>query len=117
MSLINKEKDDIVDVDVEGNIVEESKEVELLMHIFSNQGADAPAQSLLHLFYEGAMLNTIGVMRALNSDTGLEELLLVGVEQHDANNSSVYPLAKILDRSSLSNYKSPDGKGGWFSPN
>jgi hypothetical protein len=117
MKLVNPKKDDIVDVDVEGNVVEAPKEVELMMHIFSNQGADAPAQSLLRLFYEGAMLNTIGVMRALNTETGFEELLLVGVEQHDANNSSVYPLAKILDKGGLTRYKSPDGKGGWFEPN
>lgn len=116
MKRVNPKVDDISDVDEEGNVVEAAQPVELVMHIFSNNGHDAPAQSLLGLFYEGAMMNTIGVMRALNEDTGLEELLLVGVEQHDANNSSVYPLAKILDKSSLARYKSPDGKGGWFEP-
>ena len=117
MPLVDPKKDDITDVDAEGNAVEAPKPVELLMHIFSNQGHDAPAQSLLGLFYEGAMMNTIGIMRALNVDTNTEELLLVGVEQHDANNSSVYPLAKILDKGNLTRYKSPDGKGGWFEPN
>jgi hypothetical protein len=117
MPLVDPTKDDISDVDSDGNVVEAPKPVELLMHIFSNHGHDAPAQSLLGLFYEGAMMNTIGIMRALNVDTNAEELLLVGVEQHDANNSSVYPLAKIIDKASLTRYKSPDGKGGWFEPN
>lgn len=114
-SLVDKNKDDIVDVDDQGNVVQPLEPVELNMYIFSNNPNDAPAQSLLRLFYEGALQNTIGVMRAFNTTTGEDELLLVGVEQ-EGKAINTYPLAKILGREAPAVYKSPDGKGGWFEP-
>jgi hypothetical protein len=119
--MIDKSKLDISDVDEQGNVIPEPKveavpEVELNMYIYSNNGHDAPAESLLRLFYEGALQNTIGVMRARVGDTDETALLLVGVAPKEGGGTQVYPLARILGQEDVANLKSPDGKGGWFDP-
>ena len=117
--LVNEAVDDVVDVDAGGNVVDKASEadaISLNMYIFSNNPNDAPAQSLLQMFYEGTLNNTLGMMRAFNTETGQDELLLVGVEHSVTGAINTYPVAKILDRSAPARYKSPDGKGGWFEP-
>ena len=111
-----EDKLEISDVDTAGNVVEPETEIELQMHLFTNTANDAPAESLLRLFYEGALKNTVGMMRAKVAGTDETQLLLVGVEDHGGGNIQVFPLASILDQTSVSKYLSPDGKGGWFEP-
>ena len=116
MPLVDPTKDDIVDVTPTGEVVNtEEQGQEAVMYLYTNDGNDAPAQSFLGMFYEGVLANTLGIMRALNTETNATELLLVGVNV-DTNGSQVFPLARILSSEDLGKYNSPDGKGGWFKP-
>lgn len=96
--------------------VTEENAVEFNILTFTNKAPDPAAESLLRLFYEGAITNTIGVMRAAHIDTGEEVLLLVGVAPKENGTSDVFPLARVLNHNDAFAYKSPDGKGGWFDP-
>lgn len=113
--LIDVTVDDIVDVDTAGNVIEDEGGVEANLYIYTNAGLDAPAESLIRMIYEGALTNTLGIMRALNVHTNETELLIVGVDVTDGG-STVYPIAKVLDHNDVNKYHSPDGKGGWFDP-
>ena len=92
------------------------KDQEVLLTVFSNILQDEAAYQLIQLFYRGALENSIGMMRALNNTTGQEELLLVGMEPNGRGGVDTYPLAAIVTPDKVSNYFSPDGKGGWFDP-
>lgn len=107
--------DDIVDIGPDGNPLEQIS-VSGNLFIFSNNPKDAPAESLLTMFYEGVLMNTLGIMRALNTETGQEELLLVGVQDEGDGRINTFPVAKVLGREAPAIYRSPDGKGGWFEP-
>lgn len=89
------------------------KEQEITLTVFSNTPADEAAYQVLQMFYKGAVVNNIGLMRAYNVETDQEELLLVGMEVTEEKGIDAYPLAKILVKEDVSKYLSPDGKGGW----
>jgi hypothetical protein len=92
------------------------KEQEIILSVFSNTVQDEAAYQLLQLFYKGAVENSIGMMRALNNDSGEEELILVGLERAEGGGVNTYPLARVLNPEDVSKYFSPDGHGGWFDP-
>ena len=112
---LNVHKDPIMTEATQEQATEENT-VEFNILTFTNNKPDPAAESLLRLFYEGAITNTIGVMRAAHIDTGEEVLLLVGVAPKENGASDVFPLAKVLTHNDAFAYKSPDGKGGWFAP-
>lgn len=73
------------------------------------------AQGLLKMVYHTVLTNRLAVMQALNSETGQEELVLVGVEQvGDAINA--FPLFVPLRAEDVARYIAPDGNGGWLTP-
>lgn len=92
------------------------KEMEILLSVFSNTLEDEAAYQLLQMFYKGAVENSIGMMRALNNETGETELLIVGVALAEGGGVNTYPLARVLEPQDVPKYFSPDGKGGWFDP-
>lgn len=104
------------DNDQNSNPVTDSPEIEVNMYVYTNNAPDAPAESLLRLFYEGTLTNSIGAMRAKNTKTGEQELLLVGIYFKEDGSSDTFPLARVLSADDALTYVSPDGKGGWFEP-
>ena len=92
------------------------REMEIILSVFSNNMQDEAAYQVLQLFYKGAVENSIGIMRALNNETGVEELVLVGVEVNPAGGVNTYPLARVFGPEDATKYFSPNGVGGWFDP-
>lgn len=89
----------------------------LIAYMFTNHKEQVQMlQSYLDMFYRGAYANTIGLQSAYNTETGLEEVLIVGV-QHDGAITKTYPLARILANGEEAKYVAPDGKGGWLDGN
>ena len=81
---------------------------------FTNK--DSPyLDTIIDMFYSAASRGVIGIMEAKRSDTGEEELLLVGVEV-EGDSIDCYPLASIIKAEQASVYMYPDGVGGWGSP-
>lgn len=92
-----------------------SDDTGLIAYMFTNHPEQAPMiQGLLDMFYKGTYNNTIGIMSALNTETGKEELLIVGVEQLENGLTDTYPLARILGPGEHEIYRGPDGKGSWL---
>jgi hypothetical protein len=75
----------------------------------------AVKQGLLKMFYHIVLTNRLGIMEAKNSETGEEELVLVGIEQ-DGDAMNVFPLALPIKGEDAGKYIAPDGKGGWLEP-
>ena len=81
---------------------------------FTNK--DSPyLDTIIDMFYSAASKGVIGIMEAKRSDTGEEELLLVGVEIKDGH-VDCYPLASVIKAEQASVYMYPNGEGGWVSP-
>jgi hypothetical protein len=86
---------------------------EVTLYTFSNHSPAPELESLLAMFYKGAVDNQLGIMQALNTETNAEELLLVGVTV-DNGDTHCYPLCTLLKAEDVPRYKAPNGKGGWF---
>jgi hypothetical protein len=87
-----------------------------ILYKFTNQTQAPELESLLAMFYTGAYENRLGIMQAKNLEADEEELLLVGVSIDANGKTDCYPLARLLKAEDVANYRSPDGKGGWFDP-
>lgn len=70
-------------------------------------------QGLLKMFYHVVLTNRLAIMQAKNSETGEEEIVLVGVEQN-GEGINAYPLAAPLSAEAVARYIAPDGAGGWL---
>lgn len=92
--------------------VAESNEVTL--YTFANQNPAPELEALLAMFYKGANDNTLGIMQAMNVESGAEEVLLVGVAVGDNGHTECFPLCTLLKAEEVGRYRSPDGKGGWY---
>ena len=73
-------------------------------------------QGLLKMVYHTVLTNRLGIMQAKNSETGEQEVVLVGVEQFDTG-LSCYPLFSPIRAEDVAKYVAPDGKGGWVENN
>lgn len=70
-------------------------------------------QGLLKMAYHTVLTNRLAIMEALNSETGEQELILVGVQQN-GDGMDCYPLFKPIKAEEVSLYHAPDGKGGFL---
>lgn len=85
--------------------------LEMEMMVFSNN--KTPFQySILEMFYRGVLHNTLGLMEALNTETGEVDILLVGLDK-EGEEVKTYPLARILKPGEGEKLKAPDGKGNY----
>lgn len=84
---------------------------EIVLNVMSNSPNEGQV-NLLQLIYTGAFENTLALMEAQNSETGDNELLLVGMEYKD-DNFSAFPLARLLQPEETAKYLAPDGKGNY----
>ena len=88
----------------------------LKLYTFSNNPDSPYLSQMLTMFYSAAVTNKVGIMQALNTVTGKEELILVGIELEEDGTPSCYPIAKCLPSEEVDNYIAPDGEGGWKHP-
>ena len=93
-----------------------ARDPEINLYVFSNTPKDEAAFQLLQLFYRGSFENSIGISRMKNTDTGVEELVLVGVAKDEEGKPQLFPLAVALNPTTVKPFVSPDGLGGWFEP-
>lgn len=92
---------------------QKKKEIDVNLFVFSNETEDNGTVQLLQMFYRGAFANSVGIMRALNTETNKVESVLIGVEIVGGK-SEFYPLARVLEPDEATKYLAPNGKGGWF---
>jgi len=59
------------------------------------------------------LTNRLAIMEAFNSETGEQELILVGVQQN-GEGLDCYPLFKPIKAEEVSLYHAPDSKGGFL---
>jgi hypothetical protein len=85
----------------------------ITLYTFANHNPAPELESLLAMFYKGAVDNRLGIMQAKNTVTDEEQLLLVGVTVEEGN-TQCYPLCVLLKAEDVPNYRAPDGNGGWF---
>lgn len=93
----------------------EGAQQEAVLLAFSNDKTPehlALLQGLLKMVYHTVLTNKLGVMEALNNETGEVELVLVGIEQNGSG-LNCYPLFKPLSDIDSAKYSAPDGKGGF----
>lgn len=88
-------------------------EVELVEYIFTNDKTNPFAKQILHLVYDAAFKNLIGVMQAKHKPTNMIHTLLVGLERSEDGGVNTYPLARILSQEEQSEYLAPDGHGNY----
>lgn len=86
---------------------------EYLLQVFTNEGPNDPAMSMLMMFVDGVFKNKIGLMRARHSETGELSLIIVGIEPGEGDQVSTYPLARVMSAEESTFYQSPDGVGGY----
>lgn len=89
---------------------------ETVLFKFTNQEESGYLDNLLATFYHGTYTNRLGIMTAFNLETGLEEIVLVGVELDEDGKADCYPIAKVLASEDAAIYLAPDGKGGYYDP-
>lgn len=93
---------------------ENTQEFSPVLYKFTNQELSPHLDSLLAMYYEGIYNNTVGIMEAWNIKTNEPELILVGVEPDENGKPVCFPIAVVLRAEDVTNYLSPDGKGGYF---
>lgn len=98
------------------DVNEQAEEFAPILYTFANRSPAPELESLLAMFYQAVLDNTLGIMQALNSETGEEEVLLVGVHVDENGKTECYPLTSLLSAESVHKYNAPDGKGGFFDP-
>ena len=96
-------------------MTEQLEQQETILHKFTNHEHSPELDHLLAMFYHATFTNKIGIMQALNEQTGKEEIILVGIEPTESGHFNCYPLAKALTVEETKMYSAPDGKGGWNS--
>lgn len=87
-----------------------------ILYTFANRQPAPELESLLAMFYTAVVNNTLGVMQALNSETGSEEVILVGVGVDAEGKTQCYPVARVMSMEDTFKFRAPDGKGGFYDP-
>lgn len=86
----------------------------LIEHIYTNDKTNPAPSMVFRMFHQAAFKNKLGVMHALDKETGKVATLLVGME-YTKEGTQMWPLAKILTEGEYDRYLAPDGDGGYSS--
>lgn len=86
----------------------------LVEHVYTNDPANPYPSMIFRMVHEAAYKNLLGVMHALDKDTGKVVTLIVGMEP-TKQGTHMWPLAKILTEEEYAKYLAPDGDGGYSS--
>lgn len=84
------------------------------LYKFTNYAESPELDDVLAMFYHGVFTNRIGIMQAMNIETGETEIVLVGITLDENGKPDCYPLAKCLKAEEVSAYHAPDGLGGYY---
>lgn len=87
-----------------------------ILYVFANRSPAPELESLLAMFYTAVYDNTLGIMQARNSETGEDEIVLVGVAVDPEGKTACFPLSRIFSVEDSHIYRAPDGKGGYYDP-
>lgn len=87
-----------------------------VLYKFTNHEQSSHLDDLLAMFYQGTYGNSLGIMTAFNLETGVEDIVLVGVVLDEDGKADCYPVAKVLSAEDVANYLAPDGVGGYYDP-
>ena len=98
------------------NSPENPKTVAPVLYKFTNQKNSEELDTLLAMFYQGVYNNAIGIMQALNLNTGKEDIILVGIQLDENGKPDCFPIAKGLRIEDVRDYQAPDGQGGFYDP-
>lgn len=99
---------------VEQNVEEQGQEA--VLFTFTNDKNEYNMNmlsGLLKMVYHTVLTNRLGIMQAKNSETGEQEVVLVGVEQN-GDSLNCYPLFSPIRAEDVAKYVAPDGQGGWL---
>lgn len=83
----------------------------LRAYIYQNDQTNPAPAFLLDAYYRNTFANKLGVMVAKNTQTGNEELILVGIEIGPDGSEGAFPLAKVLGPEAYEIYAIPTGEG------
>lgn len=88
-------------------------EREMTPWVFANDKTNPAPFGILNMFYSGVFSNTLGIMVAKNTETGLEDAVLVGLDRDENGELGVYPIAVVLSKEDSIKFLPPDGNGGY----
>lgn len=97
---------------------EADNQQEVALLTFTNDKSEenlALLRGLLKMVYHTVLTNRLAVMESKNSETGIKELILVGVEQN-GDTLNCYPLFLPIKAEDVGKYIAPDGQGNWLEP-
>lgn len=91
-------------------------EREVMLYVQTNNLKDPAPYELLMMFYKGCDENTVGLMEALDEETGETDYLIVGlVEDPETKSVKSIPLARVFKGPEETyKYIAPDGKGNYY---
>ena len=84
----------------------------LVEHIYTNDKKNPAPIQLFRMFHQAAFKNKLGIMHALDKESGKIATLIVGMEFTDEG-TAMWPLAKVLSEEEYGRYLAPDGTGGY----
>ena len=89
-------------------------DIEIAHHVMTNSQMMAHQLTMFsEMLHTSVLENCIGIMEAMNTETGAPELLIVGLEPV-GDKFDCYPLAKIFSKDEVGKYLAPDGRGGYW---
>lgn len=100
------------DVDLTVPEAESPDGFKLVEWIYTNDRENPAPIMLFRVLHQAASKNKLGIMQALDKESGKVETLIVGVE-HTKDGTAMWPLAKILSEGEHERYLAPDGEGGY----
>jgi hypothetical protein len=109
--------DNVIPFPTREEMASKLEDVKFAEWIFTNDKTNPYSRQLLHMLYDGALTNKLGVMHAKDSVTGDQVSLIVGIIRDEEGNINCFPLARFLDGSEVPQYLAPDGNGGWVGEN
>lgn len=109
--------DNVIPFPTREQMAEKLGDVQFAEWIFTNDKTNPYPRQLLHMLYDGALTNKLGIMHAKDSSTGEQVALIVGIIRDEEGNVNCFPLAKFLDGAEVPQYLAPDGNGGWVGEN
>lgn len=85
--------------------------IEIDLRVYTNNKEEATdLVDNLKVFYKASMASQIGLARCLNKVTGVEQVLLVGINR-GISKDTLFPLAAVVAEDELGDWEFPDGYG------
>lgn len=83
------------------------EENERMLYVFTDHDNVRELETLIASFYYGCRDNMIGIEQRMNHETGVEDVVLVGVS-HTPQGVERFPLAVVLKAEDVAKYREPE---------